>query len=729
MNRLLIVSNRLPVNVIKKQEELQIKPSIGGLATGLGSFYKSYKSTWIGWPGVKTEDIRGREKDIESELKKENCYPVFLSKNNIENYYYGFCNKTIWPLFHYLVQYTRYDNNLWESYKEVNESFCEAVCKVAEQGDIIWIHDYQLMLLPELIRERKPDATIGFFLHIPFPSYEIFRLLPWRNEIMDGLLGADLVGFHTYGYARHFLESVSRLTGYEQSFGQITAGNRAIKADIFPMGIDYKRFSDASNDSDVQKEIKKIQKKIGERKLILSFDRLDYTKGIPPRLESYDLFLENNPEYKEKVTFIMVAVPSRTGIDQYRQLKRQVDELAGKINGKHATVGWTPIWYLYRTLPFSTLLALYNASDVALITPARDGMNLIAKEFIATKNDGKGVLILSEMAGAAEELGEAVIVNPNNKEEVANALKEALMMPEEEQIERNKIMQKRLLRYNVSRWADDFMEGVQSIKEIQQELSARILTHNMKNNLINNYLKSSRRLILLDYDGTLTYFTKNPKKAKPDKELLELLEMLAGETKNEVVIISGRDKETLDNWFCNLDADLVAEHGAWIKEKDKDWGMIEPLKNDWKEEIRPFLERYVDRTPGSFIEEKEFSLVWHYRKVDPELATLRAGKLKNDLLHITANLYLTVLEGSKVIEIKNSSINKGRAASYFISKNERDFILAAGDDWTDEDVFDVLPDIAYSIKVGLSPSKARFNVGNVGDVRSLLKDLIDNKTK
>jgi len=394
MNRLLIVSNRLPVNVIKKQEELQIKPSIGGLATGLGSFYKSYKSTWVGWPGVKTEDIRGREKDVESELKKENCYPVFLSKNNIENYYHGFCNKTIWPLFHYLVQYTRYDNNLWKSYKEVNESFCEAVCKVAEQGDIIWIHDYQLMLLPELIRERKPDATIGFFLHIPFPSYEIFRLLPWRNEIMDGLLGADLVGFHTYGYARHFLESVSRLTGYEQSFGQITAGNRAIKADIFPMGIDYKRFSDAANDSDVQKEIKKIQKKIGERKLILSFDRLDYTKGIPQRLESYDLFLENNQEYKEKVTFIMVAVPSRTGIDQYRQLKRQVDELAGKINGKHATVGWTPIWYLYRTLPFSTLLALYNASDVALITPARDGMNLIAKEFIATKNDGKGVLIL-----------------------------------------------------------------------------------------------------------------------------------------------------------------------------------------------------------------------------------------------------------------------------------------------------------------------------------------------
>jgi len=720
--RLLIVSNRLPLTVIKREGKLSFQSSAGGLATGLGSFYKSYNALWIGWPGIALERLKGEEeKNIKDKLINEACLPIFLSQRNIENYYYGFCNKTIWPLFHYFPLYAVFIKNLWESYKRVNQAFCNTIINFAKPDDIIWIHDYHLMLLPKLIREKIPEATISFFLHIPFPAFEIFRLLPWRKEILDGLLGADLIGFHTYDYVRHFLDSVRRIVGHEHSFGHISVNGRIVKIDVFPMGIDYERFHKAVKKGEVQKEINKLRKKLGERRIILSVDRMDYTKGIPQRLEAFDLLLEKYPEYRGKVTFILVAVPSRTKVEHYTLLKKQVDELVGRINGKYGTIEWMPVWYLYRSLPFSNLVALYNIADVAFVTPLRDGMNLIAKEFVATKSDQTGVLILSEMAGAAKELGEAIIINPNNKEEMLNALKEALTMTEEEQKERNKIMQKRLKRYNVVKWANDFIDRLCYIKKMQQELCIRKLTSKIRKRLINDYLKSNKRLILLDYDGTLVPLVEKPEKAKPDSELIVILKNLVQESKNEVVIISGRDKNTLEKWFGNLNLGLIAEHGVWIK--DKKWEMIEPLKNDWKEQIKPILELYVDRTPGSFIEEKEFSLVWHYRKSDPELAEIRARELKDALLHLTANLKLEVLEGSKVIEIKDAGINKGRAALRWIQKEKWDFILAIGDDRTDEDVFAVLPKSAYSIKVGLSASQAKFNVDSQEDIRKLLREL------
>ena len=579
------------------------------------------------------------------------------------------------------------------------------------------------MLLPELIRAKLPDAKIGFFLHIPFPSFEIFRLLPWRSEILDGLLGADLIGFHTYSYVKHFLESVRRILGYEHTYGEITLSNRIVKVDTFPMGIDYEKFANAASDSKVQREIDKIRKNLGDRKIILSIDRLDYTKSIPQRLEAFDLFLDKYPEFKAKITFIVVAVPSRTKVEHYRLLKKQVDELIGKINGKYGTLGWTPIWYIYRSLPFHTLAALYSIADIALITPYRDGMNLIAKEFIASKADSKGVLILSEMAGAAEELGEALIVNPNNREAIAEALREALLMTDEEQIERNKVIQQRLQRYSVKRWAMDFVDSLMQVKKLQQDLSTKRLTDEIKIKLLDDYSKSKARLILLDYDGTLVHFAEKPEKAKPAEELLKLLTSLAHNVKNEIVIISGRNRETLDKWFGHLDIGLVAEHGAWIKERSKEWETIEPLENDWKTEILPVLEVYVDRTPGSFIEEKEFSLVWHYRNCDAELAAVRAKELKDVLLNLTANLDIGVIEGNKVIEIKNINVNKGRAVLEWISKKQWDFVLAIGDDLTDEDIFAVLPDTAYSIKVGLGSSRAKFYMESVDKVRALLKSI------
>jgi trehalose 6-phosphate synthase/phosphatase len=723
MQRLLIVSNRLPLTIQEKKGDLLIEPSVGGLATGLRSWYKSSPSIWIGWAGIGRKKIK-REKDIMERLLADNCHPVPLSQPDVEAYYHGMCNRTIWPLFHYFPLYAEYSEDFWRAYERVNAAFANVVSGIARPNDIIWIHDYQLMLLPKLLRERLPKATMGFFLHIPFPSFEIFRLLPWRQQILEGLLGADLVGFHTYDYTGHFLDSVHRLLGYEAAMGQITMADRIVRADAFPMGINYERFSNVVQDPQAQAERKRFHRKLGDCRVILSVDRLDYTKGIPQRLEAFSLFLDRNPKFKRKVILVLLVVPSRTRVEHYMQLKKQLDGLVGEINGKHGTIGWMPVWYLYRSLPFHPLAALYSLADVALVTPLRDGMNLVAKEYTATKADGRGVLILSETAGAAQELGEAIIINPNNQEEIAQALAKALEMPRQEQIERNRIMQNRLRRYDVVRWANEFMDKLLSTKKLQRDMEEKVLTPEMQRELTSDFQDSDKALLLLDYDGTLVPFSPRPAEAMPGARLLRLLEKLTNNHRTEVVLISGRDKDTLEEWFGRLNVGLVAEHGVWIKEKGGGWETIEILTSDWKEEVHPILESWVDRTPGSFIEEKEFSLVWHYRKANPRLGELRARELINNLSNTIANLNLQVLEGNKVVEVKNTGINKGRAAFRWIARNKWDFILALGDDWTDEDTFKALPSTAWSIKVGFGASAARFSLSSPSKATSLLKKMV-----
>ncbi len=726
---MIIVSNRLPVTVTKRQGLFHFHPSAGGLATGLGSFYREKDGLWLGWPGISAESARGREGEIISHLEELSCRPVFLTQRQIENYYYGFSNKTLWPLFHYFLQYAVFDQKLWETYRRVNRIFCEAVVEVAEPNSTIWVHDYQLLLLPGMLRERLPEAKIGFFLHIPFPSFEIFRVLPWRAELLHGMLGADLIGFHTFDYTRHFLSSVRRLLGYEHSLGLITTDRQVIKVDAFPMGIDFGRFASSAERPEVQNEIRRIRRRIGERKVILSVDRLDYTKGIAQRLKAYDLFFERYPEYKERVVLILVAVPSRTRVEHYMILKREVDELIGRINGRHGVFGWTPIWYLYRSLPFSTLAALYNLADVALVTPMRDGMNLIAKEYVATTPGDRGVLILSEMAGAAAEMGEAIIINPFDLNQMTEAIREGLEMSEDEQRDRNRIMKERLKRYDVHRWAREFIEKLLEIKEIQQDFVSRKLSYHIRQRLLRSFQVARSSIFFLDYDGTLVPFAGRPERARPDEELRNILKKLASFPNTRVVLISGRPKDVLTKWFRGIKVDLVAEHGVWIKERDFDWQMIESISEDWKEAIRPVLESFVDRTPGAFVEEKEYALVWHYRRADPELSGLRARELKDALIDITKNLDLVVLDGNKVIEVKPININKGRAARFFLEKRKYEFILAAGDDWTDEDLFEAIPEYGYTIKVGLGVSRSLFNVDSYRDIRGLLKEFVERGGK
>jgi trehalose 6-phosphate synthase/phosphatase len=725
MGKLITISNRLPFSFGKKNGRLSLESSAGGLATGLRSFYKSRPSAWIGWPGLSASKLTPEdEKQIVKNLAVESCRPVFLTSYELEQYYHGFANKIIWPLFHYFPLYADYRKNFWTVYKRVNEKFCQATLEVAEPGDEIWVHDYHLLLLPALIKERLPQASVGFFLHIPFPSFEIFRLLPWREEILRGMLGADLVGFHTFRYAHHFLDSIRHLLRYDHLNWLVNTGSRLVKVEAFPMGIDYERFHSVVSAPEVQGEIGRVRKRLTGRKIILSVDRLDYTKGIPERLEAFELFLDKNPEFREKVTLIMVAVPSRTAVETYARLKRRVDELVGRINGRYGTIGWMPIWYLYRFIPMKTLAAYYHSADVALITPLRDGMNLIAKEYVASQTDQLGVLILSEMTGSAKELGDAILVNPNNHEEVAEAIAQALRMPEEEQRSRMENMQKRLSRFTVLRWADEFMNELQKIGKIQEELAERKLDESTAGKMVGEFRRAKRALVFMDYDGTLVPFADRPEQAVPGEELKRLLRSMSRKANTTLVVISGRSRKTLEAWLGDLDIGLIVEHGAWIREKGRDWSLLEPAQDAWKKGVKEVLLQYVDRTPGASLEEKDFSLALHYRNVDAEVAPLRMREVKEDLLTIASELNLEVLEGEKVLEVRNPGVNKGRAALRLISGSDWDFILAIGDDRTDEDLFSALPDSAYSIKVGVGPTRARYNLDNVAAVRNLLKYLM-----
>ena len=732
--RLLVVSNRLPVTVAEREGKLQFQRSAGGLVSGLSAYLDSLRGSpladsqyiWVGWPGVTVND-RMKEK-VKSELFSEfQSYPVFISERDMETFYYGFCNRTIWPLFHYFPSRSVFNESDWKSYKRVNSIFCDAVMDVIKPDDVVWIHDYHLMLLPKLLREKMPEVPIGFFLHIPFPSFELFRMLSkgWSREILEGLLGAHLIGFHTHDYTQYFLRCVLRILGHEHSMGQMVVNGCVAKADTFPMGIDFQRFYDTAGSPEVQKEKDKLKKSLGGSTVILSIDRLDYTKGVINRLRGYELFLERNPQWHMKVVLIMVVVPSRIGVEHYQQMKRQIDELVGRINGRFGSIHWTPIVYQFKSLPFDSLIALYGVSDVALVTPVRDGMNLIAKEYVATRKDQTGVLVLSEMAGASKELGEAITIQPNNIEEISNALKEALEVPKEEQIKRNQAMQTRLKRYDVVRWADDFIRTLSSLKDQQKRLDANLLRSSVREQLVQKFNKAKRRLLLLDYDGTLVPFVEHPQMAKPAVELLNVLRRLSGDQKTEIVLISGRDRDTLKSWFGTLNIGLVAEHGAWIKKKNGDWKISESLTNEWRPQILPLLELYADRLPGSFIEQKEFSIVWHYRMVDPELGSIKAKELMDDLVRFTANIDVQVLRGSKAVEVRNAGVNKGIAALRWGSK-DFDFMMAIGDDWTDEDLFKVLPETAYSIRVGTTQSYARFNLPSPTEALELLKELAES---
>src|SRR5437899_352024 len=603
---LILVSNRLPVTVRRIGNRFDVQPNPGGVAAGLASFHRELQARWFGWPGSIAP---GESKQVTDRLEKEfDCVPVILPSTLARPYYAGFSNGTLWPLFHSFSTYARYSASEWEAYRAVNARFADAIVRALRPTDQLWIHDYHLLLLPRLIRERVPEARVGFFLHLPFPPYDVFRRLPWHRKIHQRMLGAGLIGLHTSDYAR---------------------------------------------------------------------------------------------------------------------LKRATDERVGRINSRYSTIAWSPIRYVYRKLDFDELIALYRVSDVAIITPLRDGMNLIAKEYVAAKQEPRGVLILSEMAGASKEMREALIVNPNDVEDVVGAIHRALTMPPEEQAWRIRAMQDRLRRYDARTWATRFLERLDDAVRLSEDLNSKRLSDPNRKEIRQAYRKAARRLLLFDYDGTLVSLSVRRETALPDDRVMGILKGLVSDPTNHVVLVSGRPRRDLEPWFGELPLTLIAEHGAWVRDRgDREWRSTLPVEGGWKVRVRPVMERFLDQVPGSSLEEKDFSIAWHYRAADVESGTLAAKDLVDILTTLTANFDLQVLPGNKVVEIRRSGVNKGTHFATHLAGEPWDFILAAGDDWTDEALFAALPPSAFSIRVGITASSARLNVETVASILDLLESLV-----
>ncbi|MFZ2545195.1 MAG: bifunctional alpha,alpha-trehalose-phosphate synthase (UDP-forming)/trehalose-phosphatase [Candidatus Saccharimonadales bacterium] len=725
--QIIIVSNRLPVSVKKENGKLMFFPSVGGLATGLSSYVNDKSSIWIGWPGIASDEITERERDeIVTELAKHNCSPVFLTKKQIDDFYNGYSNTVLWPLFHELRPMDKpgeQRDKWYKSYHAVNKLFAETV-EVAAGNDVrIWVHDYQLLLVPEMLRAMKMDVTIGFFLHIPFPDSKKFTRLSDYRKIIKGVLGADLIGFHTPDYVENFLKTCTQNglgTVGEQT---LTYEERVIRVSDFPMGIDYEKYAFAGKTKLVKQTVKQYHKKYHHKKVIVAVDRLDPSKGLIERLNAYRMFLQQYPKLGRKSVFVMVAAPSRTDVPAYQRLSKRLNQLASDINAEFGNDTWQPIEYINSTIPFEEVTALFQIADVAFIAPLRDGMNLAAKEFVASSHKDS-VLILSETAGASQELSDALIVNPRNTDEVVDALYSSLTMRRRELRKRLKNMKQYLKDNTVQTWAMNFINTLQPIGTIP--IMTRALVNRNYQELVNAYQASQKRLLLLDYDGSLVPFNGDYKQAKPPKSLLDLLDTLGKDSATDVVVISGRSSEDLESWFGKLPVSLVAEHGASFKQFDmSEWHSYEKLGGEWKELLRPVLEKYALLAPGSRVEEKSYALVWHYRPVAPYYAQKYRVIIKRVLKPFLKNYGLEIISGNKILEIKNPRVSKGRAAGFWLTR-DYDFIIGVGDDTTDEELFLALPETAYSIKVGRGMTNARYRVDSYRDVLKALRKLADS---
>jgi trehalose 6-phosphate synthase/phosphatase len=730
--RLIIVSNRLPLTFQSPFNKTDpCKRSIGGLVTGIESYLKSAGHTasdfeshlWVGWTGTFAS-TESEELEINSVCHSMGYMPVFFDKTVVERYYHGFCNRTVWPLFHHFPHLVEFDENDWIAYQQANEAFCRSLKKIIRDDDVVWIHDYHLMLLPQLLRQEYPHLAINFFLHIPFPTIDLFRHLPKeiQSSILGGIMGADVVGFHTYQYAKDFLDAGFKTLGVAHRENSCHFNDRNVSVDVFPMGIDYGGICELAKSTACETIRDAIKRDFRRFKLMLSIDRLDYTKGILNRLIAFDALLKDFPQWREKVVLMLIVAPSRREINSYQQMKRAIDEWVGNINGEHSTNTWTPIIYQYRQYDLMNLCALYGASDIGLVTPLRDGMNLIAKEFVASHHEKDGVLILSEMAGAITELTDAISVNPFNPSEITNAMNRALEMSATEMVDRNTRMHRRLEQYDVVHWADDLMQKTLSVKKMQSGVGSKLLNDDTQQMLVSDFKRAKSRLLLFDYDGTLAPFAEN-REAIPSQQLLSTLRQISGNAGNKVVIISGRDRKTLSAWFQDVNVSFGADLGAWVNDNGN-WILLSGFDTAWKTEFERLLKRYATKLPGSSIEEKECALVWDYRNTDPGLRLLRVGQLEYELQQILPGYtQLDCLKGNNSFIIRNIGSNKGDAAAYWLSENNYDFILAIGDDDADEELFNALPAGAHSLRVGHGATTAKYYIPRQELVSKLLDQL------
>jgi trehalose 6-phosphate synthase/phosphatase len=721
-DRLLIVSNRLPVGAqINGTGAVGLTASSGGLATGLRPWHERSGGLWIGWPGDISRLTPEQRTDFEGLLASRSIVPVALSQEHVNRYYHGFANRVLWPLFHYLIDRVPVHATGWDAYRQVNQTFADVIAREYRRGDLIWVHDYQLMLLPGLLRERLPQARIGFFLHVPFPSSEVFRTLPWRREILRGLLGADLVGFHTFAYLRHFVASLLHVEGVEADIDRVRLGDREVRLGAFPMGIDAAAFAALAAEPAVAAKAAAIREDAGGRRILLGVDRLDYTKGIPRRLQSIERLLHRNQELRDEIRFIQVAVPSREEVDQYQRFRRQVEEAVGRINGTSGTLRSTPIHYVHQSVTMPELVALYLAADVMLVTPLRDGMNLVSKEFLASRVDEGGALVLSEFAGAAAELGEALVVNPYDVDAVAGTILRALDMAPVERRSRMRALRRRVLEYDVHAWAANFVRELTAPPSAPRHAVAAHAEALAAAICVARDAASVR--LLLDYDGTLVPLAATPELAAPDPELVALLRALTAVPRVTVELMSGRPREILETWFGALPIQLWAEHGFWRRAAPGgEWRPAGDVPAGWLDRLYPILQQFTASTPGSFIEVKTASVSWHHRAADPEFGARQAHELRMLLGEALSNQPLDVLEGKKVVEVRYRAISKAVVAHR--KGTDASAIVVFGDDLSDEDLFTALPESSITVAVGQPLAGARWQVADHRVVRQILQSVI-----
>ena len=712
MARLIVVSNRLPVTVSVSQGHATVQPSMGGLATGLRGPFEHSHGLWIGWPGDLSRLAPEARESVLTELTKLRTLPVELTAEEVHSYYEDFSNGVLWPLFHYLLDRVPLHSKGWASYLRVNTKFADVVVANYRPGDTIWVQDYQLLLLPELLRQRLPEARIGFFLHIPFPASEVFRMLPWREQVLKGMLGADLVGFHTPSYARNFASAVVRLLGHEPMFDEVTVEGRTVRFRAYPMGIDAAAF--AGPGAPLEQGFALAE---GER-LILGVDRLDYTKGIRRRMTACERVLQRRPDLRGKLRIVQIAVPSREKVGAYEDFRARVEQTIGAINGRWSTLGGAAIHYLYRSYSQEQLISLYRAASVMLVTPLRDGMNLVAKEFAGARIDGDGVLVLSEFAGAAEEMPEALQVNPFDIDGMATAIEQALDMPEADRRARMAGLHARVQQFDVHRWAEKFLAELQEPQSPPVTLAPRLTIEAA----LAAAREAQRLVVFLDYDGTLVKIAARPELARPDPELIQLLADLAKRPDCAVHVVSGRPRAELEHWFGALPIGLHAEHGMYSR-IEGDWITRGTVPEDLRARVKATLEQVASCTPGSHVEVKVVGLAWHYRQAEPEHGAHQARQLRVHLRDVLTGTPLEVLAGDKVVEVRLRGMHKGLVLRGLLRPG--DLALAIGDDRTDEDLFMALPEDALTVRVGRGASVARYHLPDVVAVRALLRALAD----
>ncbi|ORX95026.1 hypothetical protein K493DRAFT_220088 [Basidiobolus meristosporus CBS 931.73] len=754
--RLLVVSNRLPVTISKNEDGYQFKMSSGGLVSALSGLKKMMTFTWIGWPGIDIPEDE-REEVRKKLLEEHSCLPVFLDDETADKHYNGFSNSILWPLFHYHPGEISFDEDDWEAYQKANACFADAINEIVDDNDLVWVQDYHLMLLPQLLREKiqhKNNVKIGWFLHTPFPSSEIYRILPVRKEILLGVLSADLLGFHTYDYARHFLSSCTRILGLSTVPNGVEYEGKLVHVGTFPIGIDPEKFTEGLKTQKIQDRIALLKHKFEGVKILVGVDRLDYIKGVPQKMHAFEVFLNNHPEFIGKVVLVQVAVPSRGDVEEYQMLQSTVNELVGRINGRFGTVEYTPIHFLHKSVTFDELVSLYSIADACLVSSTRDGMNLVSYEYISCQQEKNGVLVLSEFAGAAQSLNGSIIVNPWNTEELAQSMYDAVTMPDDLRKSNHQKLYRYVTKYTAAYWG---LSYVNELRRISEEFDHHMSLPKLDSqSVIDRYKKSQKKkLILLDYDGTLTATHRLPEFAKPSPEVIKGLKNLAAKPDTYVYILSGRARDHLDSWFQDTGVGLSAEHGCFYKhplslrnfdpnqtsevEKGKfvkpetnGWyRLVEQVDPTWRDTIRPLFQHYTERTPGSFIEEKEVNLTWHYRNADPEFGSWQASELQINLEKLLSHMALAIVLGNKTLELRPSSVDKATAVKAIIrdlNPSETDFIFCVGDGKTDEVVFNVLNEMAQdtiTATVGKKQTDAQYYLDGVREVTTLLKQLGD----